>query len=119
MGGAHFAVVIALRGVASVWRQVGRRPFAAASTDAPVAGDGGSANELLEAGYALAGSTRPRNGNALREGVEADENLYRFVRDTVGAPERTYVWGESLGGVVAELLTEREDWVDGALQCAG
>lgn len=89
--------------------------FAKPRTDAPVAGDGKTATRLLEAGYALAGSTWSRNGYALREGVQAGQDLYRFFRDTVGIPERTYVWGESLGGVISELLAEREDWVDGAL----
>ncbi|SHM38905.1 hypothetical protein [Cryptosporangium aurantiacum] len=84
-------------------------------TDAPVAGDNGAANRLLEAGYALAGSSWSRNGYALREGVQAGQQLYEFFRTTVGEPARTYVWGESLGGVVTELLAEREDWVDAAL----
>ncbi|GAA0219484.1 hypothetical protein [Cryptosporangium japonicum] len=93
--------------------------FTPPRTDAPVAGDDRTANALLEAGYALAGTTRDHDGYALREGVEAGRNLYWFFHETVGAPERTYVWGESLGGVVSELLAEQEDWVDGALpMCA-
>ncbi|WP_035857013.1 alpha/beta hydrolase [Cryptosporangium arvum] len=93
--------------------------FARPRTDAPVAGDGRTVNALLEAGYALAGTTRDAGGYALREGVEAGRNLYWFFHETVGVPERTYVWGESLGGVVSELLAEQEDWVDGALpMCA-
>lgn len=89
--------------------------FTEPRTDAPVAGDARTADQLLEAGYALAGSTRARNGYALREGVEAGVSLYHYFRQTIGVPERTYVWGESLGGVISELLAEREDWVDGAL----
>ncbi|MFB9320609.1 hypothetical protein [Cryptosporangium minutisporangium] len=93
--------------------------FAEPRTDAPVAGDNGAANRLLEAGYALAGSSWSKNGYAIREGVQAGQQLYDFFRRTVGAPTRTYVWGESMGGVVTELLAEREDWVDGALpMCA-
>jgi len=93
--------------------------FSEPRTDAPVAGDDETAERLLEAGYALAGSAWSRNGYALREGVEAGRRLHAYFRDHVARPDRTYAWGESLGGVVTELLAEREDWVDGALpMCA-
>lgn len=93
--------------------------FAEPRTDAEVAGNDQSADKLLAAGYALAGSAWASNGYALKEGVKAGEQLYAFFRDRVGKPQRTYVWGESLGGVVTELLAERENWVSGALPMCG
>ncbi|TQS41501.1 hypothetical protein [Cryptosporangium phraense] len=89
--------------------------FAPGRTDAPVAGDDRAADRLLDAGYALAGSAWESNGYAIRDGVRAAQQLYEKFRKNVATPERVYVWGESLGGVVSELLAEREPWVDGAL----
>ena len=38
----------------------------------------------------------------------------------VGKPDRTYVWGESLGGLITELLAEKHpDWIAGAAPLCG
>ena len=43
----------------------------------------------------------------------------QFVK-LVGTPKRTYVWGDSLGGLVTELLAETHpEWVDGAAPMCG
>jgi len=75
---------------------------------------------LLEAGYALAGSSYKSNGWAVADGVKAGADLRdRFVK-LVGTPKRTYVWGDSLGGLVTELLAEAHpEWVDGAAPMCG
>ena len=38
----------------------------------------------------------------------------------VGRPDRTYLWGDSLGGLITELLAEKHpDWVSGAAPLCG
>lgn len=75
---------------------------------------------LLDEGYAIAGSAYANNGWAVAEGIEAGEKLHKFFVDKVGEPDRTYVWGDSLGGLVTEVLAERNpDWVSGAAPLCG
>ena len=90
------------------------------STDTDGSGDDPLSQKLLAAGYALAGSSYKTNGWAVADGVAADEALHaRFVK-VVGAPRRTYVWGDSLGGLITELVAERNpQWVDGAAPMCG
>jgi hypothetical protein len=90
------------------------------ATDAiPAPGDD-AAQRLLQQGYALAGSAASSNGWAVNEGVQAAEDLYRYVADTIGRPRRTYLWGDSLGGLVSQVLAEKgEPWVSGAAPLCG
>jgi pimeloyl-ACP methyl ester carboxylesterase len=89
--------------------------FAPVQTDAQSAPSAAAAATLLSRGYALAGSASGRNGWATAEGVAAGEQLHDFFARKVGTPDRTYVWGESLGGLVTELLAEKHpDWIAGA-----
>jgi pimeloyl-ACP methyl ester carboxylesterase len=75
---------------------------------------------LLEQGYALAGSAYKANGWAVAEGVTAGEKLHDWFADNVGQPDRVYVWGDSLGGLITQLLAERHpDWVTGAAPFCG
>src|SRR4051794_34689675 len=85
-------------------------------------GDGSDAlsQQLLSAGYALAGSSYKSNGWAVADGVKADEDLHAKFAALVAKPKRTYVWGDSLGGLVTELVAEKHpDWVDGAAPMCG
>jgi pimeloyl-ACP methyl ester carboxylesterase len=76
--------------------------------------------ELLAQGYALAGSAYTADGWAVVEGVSADEELYRSFRDDIGTPQRVYVWGDSLGGLISVMLAERHpDVVTGAVSLCG
>ena len=94
--------------------------FAPAQTDAQDAPTGAVATALLAKGYALAGSAYASNGWAVADGVTAGEQLHDFFVQKVGKPDRTYVWGESLGGLVTELLAERHpDWIAGAAPLCG
>jgi len=78
------------------------------------------ATELLAKGYALAGSAYESNGWAVADGVAAGEQLHQFFLDNVGAPDRTYLWGESLGGLITETLAEKHpEWVAGAAPLCG
>ena len=76
---------------------------------------------LLAQGYALAGSSYKTNGWAVADGVKAGEDLHAKFVSVVGRPLRTYVWGDSLGGLITELLSEKHgsDWVDGAAPMCG
>jgi hypothetical protein len=77
-------------------------------------------NALLAKGYALAGSAYASNGWAVADGVKADEDLYAYFTKNVGQPYRTYVWGDSLGGLVTEVLAEKDSsWVSGAAPLCG
>jgi len=109
------------------YRQAQAAPpdFETPSTDPePAPGWSGGQREvgqaLLDQGYALAGSAYASNGWAVAEGIEAGEKLHDFFVDQVGEPDRTYVWGDSLGGLVTQVLAERNpDWVSGAAPLCG
>jgi hypothetical protein len=101
--------------------------FAAVDTKAQVSStdeDGTGADplsqDLLAAGYALAGSAYKSNGWAVADGVQAGEDLHAKFVALVGTPLRTYVWGDSLGGLITEILAEQNPtWVDGAAPMCG
>jgi pimeloyl-ACP methyl ester carboxylesterase len=78
------------------------------------------AKALLAKGYALAGSGFRSEGWATSEGVTAAEDLHRWFADKVAQPRRVYVWGESLGGLITEMIAEKHpDWVSGAAPMCG
>ena len=92
----------------------------AAQTDAQDAPTDAVASGLLAEGYALAGSAYATNGWAVADGVAAGEQLHDFFVRKVGRPNRTYAWGESLGGLITELLAEKHpDWIAGAAPLCG
>jgi pimeloyl-ACP methyl ester carboxylesterase len=90
------------------------------STDADGSGTDTLAKDLLSKGYALAGSSYKSNGWAVSDGVQAGQDLHSKFVSLVGQPLRTYVWGDSLGGLITELLSEKNpQWVDGAAPMCG
>jgi hypothetical protein len=94
--------------------------YAEPATDAAAAPTDETAEVLLAQGYALAGSSYARNGWAVQDGVAANEDLYRYFRDRVGRPDRLYVWGDSLGGLITQTFAEKHpDWVSGAAPMCG
>ncbi len=108
------------------YRQAQASPpdFSAVDTSAepapgwPAAKDVGQA--LLEQGYALAGSAYATNGWAVADGVKADEDLHAFFVQQVGSPDRTLAWGDSLGGLITTVLSEKHpDWVSGSAPLCG
>lgn len=109
------------------YRSASPRPpdFEAVSTAAEPApgyssGEERLAEALLSQGYALAGSAWASNGWAVEDGVTAATDLYEFFRGSVGVPNRVYVWGDSLGGLVTKEVAEQHpDWVDGAAPLCG
>jgi pimeloyl-ACP methyl ester carboxylesterase len=90
------------------------------STDSDGTGSDPLTAKLLEAGYALAGSSYKSNGWAVADGVKAGDDLHAKFVQLVGKPLRTYVWGDSLGGLITEVLAETHpEWVDGAAPMCG
>lgn len=90
------------------------------STDTDGSGSDPVSAKLLSEGYALAGSSYKSNGWAVADGVLAGEQLHDQFIKLVGTPKRTYVWGDSLGGLVTELISEANPaWVDGAAPMCG
>jgi hypothetical protein len=60
------------------------------------------------------------NGWAVSDGVAAAESLYAHFNDAVAHPRRTLVWGDSLGGLITQVLVEKHpEWVDGAAPLCG
>ncbi|HTZ44983.1 MAG TPA: hypothetical protein VMB79_14060 [Jatrophihabitans sp.] len=90
------------------------------STDSDGSGTDPLSAALLSQGYALAGSSYKSNGWAVADGVKAGEDLHAKFVQLVGKPQRTYVWGDSLGGLITEILAERNPtWVDGSAPMCG
>ncbi len=79
-----------------------------------------TASALLAEGYALAGSAFATNGWDVLDGVKAGEQLHSFFTEKVGEPDRVYVWGDSLGGLITQTLAEKHpEWVSGAAPLCG
>lgn len=78
------------------------------------------ANKLLAKGYALAGSSYSSNGWAVEDGVRAAEELHSYFTEKFAEPQRVYVWGDSLGGLITTEVAERHpDWVTAAAPLCG
>ena len=73
---------------------------------------------LLAQGYALAGSAYRNNGWAVSEGIDDLRNLTLFFNSRVSTPNKTILWGFSMGSVISfESIERYDDLYDGAL-CA-
>lgn len=84
-------------------------------------GDPATGAFLLNAGYALAGSSYATNGWALEQAIP-DQIATLDVFDSLGfgTPKRTIAWGHSLGGIItAGLLQTHPDRFDAALPMCG
>ncbi len=90
------------------------------STDPDGSGADPLSTKLLSEGYALAGSAYKSNGWAVGDGVKAGADLHDKFVQLVGKPQRTYVWGDSLGGLITEVIAEQNpSWVDGSAPMCG
>ncbi len=63
--------------------------------------------QLLEAGYALAGSSYSGSGWAVKEGIQDTIALTTYFNGKVGKPKHTILWGFSMGGDIALEIIER------------
>lgn len=71
---------------------------------------------LLAQGFALSGSAYRDNGWAVEEGVEDLKALVSFFNANVGRPNKTVLWGFSMGTVIGFKSIEQADSpYDGAL----
>lgn len=70
------------------------------------AGDPLTEAALLQAGYALAGSSYSQNGWALQQAFHDQIALLNFFNETCGHPLRTIAWGHSLGGIITAGLVQ-------------
>lgn len=77
-------------------------------------------DSLLARGYAVVASSFSSNGFAVPEGVRESDALREVFKEAVGEPRRTYLFGQSLGGLIGLLLTQqREDQYDGSFLVCG
>jgi pimeloyl-ACP methyl ester carboxylesterase len=75
---------------------------------------------LLNAGYALAGSSYATTGWALKDAFDDQIATLDLFDASVGTPSRTIAWGHSLGGIItAGLLQKFPDRFDAALPMCG
>lgn len=58
-------------------------------------------------GYAVAYSSFSENGWALKDGAQRTHQLRGLFTSRFGPPERSYLMGTSLGGLIAQQLAER------------
>jgi pimeloyl-ACP methyl ester carboxylesterase len=79
-----------------------------------------TASYLLNAGYALAGSSFATTGFAVDEALRDQIDLVDVFTGLMGRPRATITWGASMGGLIATALAERApDRIDGALSLCG
>jgi pimeloyl-ACP methyl ester carboxylesterase len=87
----------------------------------PVAGEPAAApaqfvEQLLDAGYALAGSNYGAGGWSLAEAVPAQEQAIDAFTQRYGQPQRVIAYGYSMGGLVTTALVEKpQPKVDGGI----
>jgi pimeloyl-ACP methyl ester carboxylesterase len=62
---------------------------------------------LLAQGYAVAGSAYKTNGWAVQDGIADTKALVSYFSDAVGKPNRTLLWGFSMGSIVTFALAEQ------------
>ena len=62
---------------------------------------------LLSAGFAVAASSFSENGYAVPEGMRQSHQLRGLFVSRIGNPRRTFLFGNSLGGIIAMLLTQK------------
>jgi pimeloyl-ACP methyl ester carboxylesterase len=71
---------------------------------------------LLARGYAFAHSSRSETGYALQDGLQRTRQLVGLFTAQFGPPQRTYVTGQSMGGLIALALAEKNpELFDGAI----
>jgi len=75
---------------------------------------------FLSQGFAVAASSYSENGYAVAEGARQTHQLGQVFTGLVGKPDRTYLVGVSLGGIIGlRLLEKYDDSYDGALLVSG
>jgi|SRR5262245_2964557 len=77
-------------------------------------------DSLLARGYAVAASSYSSNGFAVREGIRDSDALREIFERRIGEPRHTYLFGQSLGGLIGLLMTQRmPEHYDGSFLVCG
>jgi len=63
-------------------------------------------DSLVARGFAVAASSFSRNGYAVREGVRESDALNEIFERRIGHARRTYLFGQSLGGLIGLILAQ-------------
>jgi pimeloyl-ACP methyl ester carboxylesterase len=75
---------------------------------------------FLDKGYAVAASSYSISGFAVKEGIEQTHQLSDLFTSKFGKPKRSYIVGQSMGGLIAVGLVEKfGTQYDGALPMCG
>jgi pimeloyl-ACP methyl ester carboxylesterase len=83
-------------------------------------GDASTGNYLLNAGYALAGSSYSTTGWSVHEAIPDQIATLDTFQSLVGTPKQTIAWGHSLGGMItAGLVQEYPSRFSAALPMCG
>lgn len=77
-------------------------------------------DRLLELGYAVAYSSFPENGLAVKEGARSTHQLRGLFVEEFGEPDRVYLMAHSLGGLISIMLAEKHpSQYDGVVPMCG
>jgi len=75
---------------------------------------------LLARGYAVIASSYSENGYAVKEGLEQTHQLSGLFASKIAQPRRTFLLGQSLGGLIGLLLSQKyPGQYDGTLLVCG
>jgi pimeloyl-ACP methyl ester carboxylesterase len=121
-GGAPYRIVVpenwngTLVVHAHGYRDLADHPGEVDDRSAPAAPSSALEPALLAQGYAIAGSAYSSNGWAVKEGIADTRALVSTFRSAVAQPDRTLLWGFSMGSLVTlELAEETAGHFDGYL----
>jgi pimeloyl-ACP methyl ester carboxylesterase len=64
-------------------------------------------DHALETGYGFAYASYSHNGYAVKDGALRTHQLRGLFAESFGEPDRTYLVGTSMGGLIVEMLSER------------
>jgi pimeloyl-ACP methyl ester carboxylesterase len=77
-------------------------------------------DELMALGYGVAWSSYSENGYEVRDGVIRTRQLRGLFTSNFGAPDKTYVMGHSMGGLMSVMVAEKNPGLyAGALPMCG
>ena len=89
------------------YRDAADHPGEVDDRSAPAAPSAALEPFLLGQGYAIAGSGYKSNGWAVQDGIADTKALVSHFREAVGKPNRTLLWGFSMGSLVTLALAEQ------------
>lgn len=106
LGGANYLIQVPANWNGTLLLYSHGYAFVGSALNAADASDPLTNAELLQEGYALAGSSYSQNGWALQQAFHDQIALLDFFDATCGHPSRTIPWGDSLGGIITAGLVQ-------------